>query len=524
MTIAETKAAPHWEKLGVWQHHGIALPLFSLHTKASCGIGEYTDLLPLIDWAKEHELDIIQLLPLNDTGLDTSPYNSISAYALNPIHLGIEQLADIDKVPDVANKIAELKKLNETERVSYRPVREKKEALLNDYFSAIFPSISQTIEFKEFEKDQHSWLKPFALFKSIKESQAWTSWEKWPLRLKSPSRSAYEKLLQEFKARIDYHVFVQYLCFQQMKAVKEKATAQKVFIKGDIPILLSRDSSDVWYNRHLFLFHIGAGAPPDMYSREGQSWGFPVYDWQAFDKENYHWWKERLKVCTSLYHLYRLDHVVGFYRIWTIPIGRKAKEGVFMPENQNEWTRQGEKLMELMLDSSPMLPIAEDLGTVPTSVRQSLQKLGIPGTKMMRWERRWDDDGSYIPFDEYEPISMTTVSTHDSDTVKLWWRHFPKEAKLYSELKGWEYKPFLTFEHMEEILFDSHHSGSLLHINQLMEYLSLFPELVSSDPHAERINIPGKMLATNWTYRFRPSLEEISAHSGLNKAFKHILR
>lgn len=521
--LQKTPAGPQWQEIGIHHHHGICLPISSLLTHNSCGIGEYLDLLPIIDWCSQIGMDIIQLLPINDTGLDTSPYNAISAYALNPAYLSMHSLPDIQRVPNFQEKLSKIHYWNHTPKVKYHIVRELKYAFFRDYFSYVFPEISATADYQTF-CHQNPWLKPYSLFKTIKEMQFWKSWEEWPSHYKSPSEQGYEDLLKEYQHGCEFHTFLQYLCYQQFEEVKRKATEKRVFLKGDIPILISRDSADVWHNRHDFLLHLSAGAPPDMYSRDGQHWGFPIYDWEEQEKNNYLWWRERLQVASNLYHLYRIDHVVGFFRIWSIPLGKSAKEGSFIPPNEEAWLPQGRKLMELMLKTAPILPIGEDLGLVPTAVKQCLYDLGICGTKMMRWERRWDTDGGFIPINEYQPMTMSTVSTHDSDTLQLWWGHFPKEAKLYSDFKGWDYKPFLSPDKQKEILRDCHHSASLFHINLLQEYLALFPELVSENPTHERINIPGKVLDTNWTYRFRPSVENIVNHLPLKQAMLDILK
>jgi 4-alpha-glucanotransferase len=176
-----------------------------------------------------------------------------------------------------------------------------------------------------------------------------------------------------------------------------------------------------------------------------------------------------------------------------------------------------------MLNASPMLPIAEDLGTVPLAVRRTLMELGICGTKVMRWERHWDQDGAFIPIQNYPELSMTCVSTHDSETLQIWWKERKDEAEKYAQFKGWEYTPELLNPQRKHILWDSHHTTSLFHINLLQEYFAIFPELVWSDPQDERINIPGKILPTNWTYRFRPSVEEFTTHADLESAMKGIL-
>lgn len=520
--LFSTPAGPQWHQIGVRHHHGICLPLFSLHSEKSCGIGEFLDLIPMIHWCKEIGMDVIQLLPLNDIGLGTSPYNAISAFALSPIHLSLIDLPNSDVVSDYREKLSKIHYWNRTTRVKYHIVRELKYAFLREYFSRLFPEISQTDEYQTFLR-QNDWLLPYALFKSLKEANFWKSWEEWPNPLKSPSENGYQELLQEHKRACDFHIFLQYLCLKQFGVVKKIASENGINLKGDIPILISRDSADVWHNRHFFLLHLAAGAPPDMYSRDGQYWGFPLYDWEELEKRDYSFWKKRLEFASNLYHLYRIDHVVGFFRMWAIALGKPAKEGSFIPADEQQWMRLGRKLMEMMLKAAPILPIGEDLGLVPTAVKECLYDLGICGTKMMRWERRWETDGSFIPVNEYQVMTMTTVSTHDSDTLQLWWRHFPKEAKLYAESKGWPYEPFLSAEYLEKILKESHHSASLFHINLLQEYLALFPELVSQNPNNERINIPGKVLDTNWTYRFKPSIEKIILHPGLKQKMIEIL-
>lgn len=522
-TIFQTPAASQWKEIGVRHHHGICLPLFSLHSDKSCGIGEYLDLLPMIQWCHDLGMDILQLLPLNDIGLGTSPYSAISAFALNPIHLSLYALPDIEKVEDIQEKLEKVRYWNRPKRVKYHIVRELKLALFRQYFPLVFPTISKTEEYRKF-CEKNSWLESYTLFKSLKEFHLWKEWEEWPTQHKSPSDEGYRELLQEHRSQCEFHAFLQYLCYQQLEEVKKQAISKGVFLKGDLPILISRDSADVWRHRHFFLHHLSAGAPPDMYSRDGQNWGFPVYDWEELEKYKYTWWKERLDVASHLFHLYRIDHVVGFFRMWAIAEGKIAKEGSFIPPNEEEWIPHGKKLMEMMLKTAPILPIGEDLGLVPPEVKECLYSLGICGTKMMRWERRWETDGSFIPIDEYQSMTMSTVSTHDSDTLQLWWRHFPKEAKLFAEYKNWPYQPFLSLEHHQEILWDSHHSTSLFHINLLQEYLALFPELVSKNPNNERINIPGKILDTNWTYRFKPTVEEICEHIPLKEKMRQILR
>ena len=249
-----------------------------------------------------------------------------------------------------------------------------------------------------------------------------------------------------------------------------------------------------------------------------------IRNWEEMEKQHDQWWRTRLHAASELYHMYRIDHVVGFFRIWAIPEGQLGREGRYLPDNPKTWLAHGEKIMRMMLQTSPLLPIGEDLGTVPAEVRQKLRELAICGTKVMRLERRWEGDKSFIPIENYEPISMTTVSTHDSGTLQLWWRQHPEEAADFCRFKGWDYTVPLSHDCQRQILWDSHHSRSLLHINPLQEYLALFPDLVWPNPEDERVNVPGIISEKNWSYRFRPTLEEIITHKALTQAMQEVLQ
>lgn len=470
-------------------------------------------MIPLIDWCKEVGFNVIQLLPLNDSGLDASPYNALSSCALHPIHLSLSKLPQAPPLPDATQ-------LNALPRTSYLEVLSLKLNFLHTYYTEMGPRLIATKEFQEF-LSKSPWLIPYALFKVLKDKLQHTPWMTWPEELKSPD---FKKLQEQHAEEMTFYYFIQYLCHLQLAEVKQYANGKGISIKGDIPILISPDSSDVWHKPRLFDFSYAAGAPPDMYNADGQYWGFPLFDWESFKNDDFAWWRQRLLVATSYYDLYRIDHVIGFFRIWAIPINHPAKEGKFLPENPALWVPQGKEILMMMLNSSLMLPIGEDLGDVPPSVRTTLAELGICGTKVIRWERSYDEGGKFIPFEEYPILSMTTVSTHDSQTLQAWWQTYSDEAKLFCTFKGWTYSPDLSFEIRQEILKAAHHTPSMFHINLLQEYLAFFPELVHENPDDERINIPGKILPTNWTYRFRPTIEEITSHEPLKKAIASVLR
>ncbi len=520
--LQQSAAKKQWDAIGIRQHHGVNLPLFALRSKKSCGIGEYPDLMPLLPWCRELNLDVLQLLPLNDTGQETSPYSALSALALNPIHLGLAQLPFLERFPELQKKLAPMQVLSQKQRIDYPQVYAAKRSFLQEYYKNAFPLIASTPEYQTFLKE-NSWLNGYALFKAIKEQRYWQAWLEWPEELRAPSEAGFKDLVDRYQNEISYHSFIQYLCFQQLEEVKKAAESEGVFLKGDIPILTNRESADVWLYPHLFHLDYSAGAPPDMYSSEGQNWGFPIYNWDEHMKQNYQWWRQRLTVTSKFYHIYRLDHVVGFFRIWAIPQGKSGNEGKFLPEDRSTWIPEGEKILRMMLEVCPMLPIGEDLGMVPPEVRACLSGLGICGTKVMRWERMWDEDKRFIELNDYSPTSMTTVSTHDSETLQLWWMRNIDEVKAFCEFKGWSFTYDLLRSRHRDILWDSHHTSSLFHINLLQEYFPLVLGLPWPDSDDERINIPGIVSNRNWTYRFRPYVEEIVSNNQLKNAIRDVV-
>lgn len=524
-SLLHSPAARQWQKIGIRQHHGVNIPLFSLHSESSCGIGEYPDLIPLVKWCHETGFDVIQLLPLNDTGVNPSPYSSISAFALNPIHLGLAKLPNLEQYPELLALLPAMQARNSLQRVDYLSVGTSKDDFLRKYYQTILTTtphfISGSTDFKFFVQ-QNDWLYPFALFKALKIHYNWASWTHWEPVLQNISKELYQQLLSQYSDEISYHIFVQYFCFQQMKDVKYEAEKFGVFIKGDIPILIDRESADVWFNRSLFHMEYSAGSPPDMYSDEGQNWGSPIYNWSEIEKENYSWWKKRLAVADEIYHLYRIDHIVGFYRIWAIPAGSPGRDGMFIPQDARTWIALGERMMREMLVHCMLLPIGEDLGAVPSEVRDNLRSLGICGTKVVRWERMWNEDRRFIPFNLYPVDSMTTVSTHDSEPLQLWWKNNPEEAGDFSRFMNWTYTPDLTLAHHEELMSNSHKTGSLFHINLLQEYLVLVPGMTWPNPEDERVNVPGIVSDRNWSYRFKPSVEEIISSPSLCKIMRNM--
>jgi 4-alpha-glucanotransferase len=512
--LIRSPMAHQWERIGVKHHHGINVPLFSLHTKQSAGIGEYLDLLPLLDWCRTIGFDVIQLLPLNDTGPDSSPYSAISAFALNPIHLSVSALPNITSYPILENQIVTLQAMRNMPRVNYHLVREGKYEILKGYFSYEYKNLSALPEYNQFV-NSNFWLWGYALFKVLKEHYRWVSWREWSAEHQHPTEGTLSAMIAQFRNEVEFHIFLQFLCYTQLTTVFKEATKRGVFLKGDIPILLSPESADVWRDPNLFRLNLTAGAPPDMYATEGQNWGSPIYDWEELERTQFAWWKQRLHVAEHYYHLCRLDHIIGFFRIWAIPPGLSGRYGHYIPHDSSLWLPHGDKVIRMIAETTRMLPIGEDLGDVPPFVTAYLANVGVCGTKVMRWVRSPDFPHYFADPKTYSPISMTTVSTHDSETLGMWWREQPHEARAYAKMRHWEMSDDLTKGQLDAILRESHSSSSLFHINLLQEYLSLFPEFRWADTSVERVNTPGTISEMNWTSRYKPSIEEIIQHQGL---------
>lgn len=518
--LAHSPAARQWQQISVQHHHGIDIPLFSLHSAQSYGIGEFTDLIPLIDWCLSVGFDTIQLLPLNDTGHGTSPYSALSAFALSPIYLGLAALPHVQEHTLLQEELRAIPKFPSSPKVEYERVHEHKEHFLRHYYQYAGPQVLKSPAYQHFIQEAEPWLRGYAVFKILKKRYYGASWESWPETERTCSPELIDLIAKEEAENFQWYCLIQFLCDQQMRAAKTYASQNHFSLMGDIPILIDRDSTDVWQHPHIFDLSYSAGAPPDMFTAEGQNWGFPTYHWTAQTQDDFHWWRHRLQWAERYYHIYRIDHIVGFFRIWSIPPGLKGKDGHFIPQDESLWIDHGQRLMLMMLSACDMLPIGEDLGVIPPEVRSCLRGLGICGTRVMRWERKWHEDQQFILPHDYPLDSMTTVSTHDSETLQQWWQLHPDEAQAFAQFKGWSYHPHLSRGHHREILWDSHHTSSLFHINLLPEYLALIPGLTWPNLEDERINVPGVFSSNNWTYRLRPSLEELAN----NAALKHLIQ
>jgi 4-alpha-glucanotransferase len=525
-------SARHWEKVGADPHAGICVPLVSLRSERGMGIGDVGDLYALIDWCARIGCSVIQLLPLNDTGLDACPYSAISAYANDPIFIALDQLEALDGVaidPTLAAKIREAAaRLNASPRIDNGEVRQTKLALLREAWASTSAHDTEgTLRdgIAAFRGEQ-SWLADYTLYRVLKEHHGWGSWEDW-----GPSyanEAALEGARREHQEGIQFHEWCQFVLDTQLREVKHAAGAQGIRMMGDIPILIGRDSADVWRQGHLFQLDKVAGAPPDMYAEDGQNWGFPTYNWDAMAAEDYRWWRERLRFAERSFDLYRIDHIVGFFRIWTISHGEETgRNGAFEPRDERRWGEHGWRLLSMMLESSAMLPMGEDLGTIPHVCRDTMRDLGICGMKVDRWERRWEQDGGHIDPRDFDPLSLATLSTHDSETAAGWWadRRYREDVQLLYNSLGHEggAPETLSTDLQEQLLRRISSAGSIFVLHLIQELLYPFG-LLPGGPEDHRINTPGTVGPHNWTWRMPLTLDALLDDHARNERIAELIK
>ena len=512
--IERTDARFHWERVGIRRRRGICLPLFSARSHRDCGIGDLGDLVNLGRWCKEIGAEVIQLLPLNDLGRGACPYSAVSAFALDPVFVALDQVPGLERDAGWQARVREVaSRLDGGVRIEWEAVRAAKEQLLEEALQRLDDSLLEDL-LESFE-EEHPWLDDYLPYRVLKDLHGHAGWEAWgPVdRLDQALQSP------EGKRRRRLHLFSQWLLDAQFRRAREVLRGMGVLLEGDIPILVARDSADVWRHPEWFHLEVTAGAPPDMYSQDGQNWGFPTYRWERMEQDGHRWWRDRLRYAERYYDLYRVDHVVGFFRIWTIPAGETTgRNGFFVPGEEHRWGDHGRRILRMMLSATGMLPLAEDLGTIPEVCRETLLQMGICGFKVQRWEKRWKGDRRFIPPREYPVLSVATLSTHDSEILAQWWRDNPQERQELHEALGrtGTAPDGLTPDLHREILRWLAGGRSLFQIHLIQEIL--WPEgLLSGPPEEHRINVPGTVGPWNWSWRCPVSIESLLGDDERNR-------
>ena len=335
-----------------WHGAGISVPVFSLRTQNSFGVGEFTDMKLLVDWAVQMKMKLIQILPINDTTAnhlwtDSYPYAPISVFALHPQYLNLEAVAGDPKHKVIKSMAKKQKELNALPEIDYEAVMKYKWEAIKELYAEQKAAMHDEVEFFQFFELNRYWLVPYAAFCYLRDKYKTADFTQW----KSYSKFDEHELIeladasQKHYDEIAIHYFVQYELHLQLKAAVDYAHEKGVILKGDIPIGIYRNSVDAWMAPELYNMNMQAGAPPDDFAIKGQNWGFPTYNWQRMAEDGFAWWRKRFEQMSVYFDAFRIDHILGFFRIWSIPL--HAVEGIMghfnpaLPVHINEFGQRG---------------------------------------------------------------------------------------------------------------------------------------------------------------------------------------
>jgi 4-alpha-glucanotransferase len=474
---------------------GIAVPLFSLTSNHGWGIGEFPDLSDFAAWLNEAGQSVVQILPINEMPPnESSPYSAMTAMALDPIYLSLPDVPDFASIGgedalDGAER-AEIARVRGLPRIDYAAVRWLKDRWLRRSFDRFLQievprGTPRAARFDAFCAAEGWWLDEYALFRALHARHDERQWAEWPAPLATADREAVQKMRPSLHLEMAYRSYLQWLAAEQWAEARRRAWPVRVF--GDLPFMISADSPDVWARQNEFRFDATIGVPPDAFSETGQDWGLPPWRMDVMKERDYTWMRNRARRYSSLYDGYRIDHLVGLYRMYVRPID-KSRAAFFEPADERSQLQLGETLVQVLRgadprpktqdsrpktqDSRPEV-FAEDLGSIPPFVRESMTHLELPGLKVLRWEKHWDRDGQ-PPIDPttFPELSVATTGTHDIE---------PLAATPDGE----------TREQREAILQSLLSAGSALTLIPLQDVFGW----------TDRINTPAVVDDVNWRWR-----------------------
>lgn len=484
------------------RHAGINLPLFSLRSEDDWGIGEIADLAALAVWLHAAGCDRLMTLPLGTVpaGL-TSPYSALSTLAIDPIYVSMARVPDFTRAGGTDAMSSEgrdaLAAARHAPLVVYASVRQaKREALalafasfLRDEWEQLTPRAAALAAYVARER---WWLDDYALYLAIADARGAWDWRDWPEPLRDREPHALDDERRRLGREVLHHQYLQWIAEGQWQDVRAVARSLGVALVGDLPFVTGAESPDVWARAGEFHLDVSAGVPPDAFSPTGQDWGLPTYNWDAIRASGYAWMRQRGRRMAALYDMLRVDHAIGLYRTY----GRPAHgEPFFNPSDEPDQIAQGEAVLRALSESGLAL-IAEDLGVVPDFLRPSLARLGLPGCKVMRWERDWHAPGApFLDPAGYPPQSAAMTGTHDTEPLVVWWSALgidDRRALLaLPALRQFDPAAAWTPDLRDALLRLAAESGS----NEL--YLPM--QDVFGWP--DRVNTPGTVTDENWTWR-----------------------
>ena len=568
-----------------WKGAGTVIPIFSLRSEGSFGVGDFGDLKKMVDWVDKTNQRILQVLPINDTNMtgcwqDSYPYNAISIYALHPQYTDFRQLPTIkDEAKRTAFETLRLE-LNALPQIDYERMFKAKMDYLRELFAQEWKKVKATKDYKQFFDDNKEWLVPYAQFCVNRDKYGTAVFSEWPEEVKNQKPKANSE--QEF------WYYVQYNLDRQMHAAHEYARSRRVILKGDIPIGISRDGVEAWVEPKYFNLNGQAGAPPDPFSADGQNWGFPTYNWDEMLKDGCQWWVRRFRKMAQFFDAYRIDHVLGFFRIWEIPMPAKSGlEGQFAPalglsreeiegygiyghddlflvdhkrsdrwhpriavqyqepyqrlndgekynfnrlyndyfyrRNNQFWYQEAMKKLPRLTQATRMLCCAEDLGMVPDCVPWVMNELRILSLEIQSMPK--DDKVRFGHLSRNPYRSVCTISTHDMPTLRQWWDEDIERTQDYfnSMLHRGGAAPHPLPGWLAKDIVSRHlTSPSMLCLLSLQDWLSIDERLRLPDANGERINIPANP-RHYWRYRMHLTIEQLLKEDEFNETIKTLI-
>lgn len=490
------------------RHGGIVVPLFSIPSHTSWGIGEIPDLSRLARWLTAGGLDFMQVLPVNEMADgQNSPYSALSAMAIDPIYISlaaVEEFATSGGEAALSREDrAALEEARAAPRVAYATIRTVKSRALRAAFGRFHANEWATgsrraAALREFMAREAWWLDDYVLFRALHHERG--SWLDWESGIRDREPAALDGARRQLGPEMLYCAWLQWVAEGQWALARRECAPVAIF--GDFPFVVSADSADVWARQHEFRLDASVGTPPDAFSETGQDWGLPVYRWDVMAAGGHEWMRQRARRSAALYDGYRVDHLVGFYRTF---VRERDGHTHFMPPDEPSQIAQGEHLLGLICDSGAKI-VAEDLGLVPDFVRESLLRLHVPGFKVLRWERAWKAAGQ--PFRDpasYPRVSVATSGTHDIETMAEWWDNATSEERAsladlpaLRSAGGRASDPFSDTlrDALLEALFASGSSLLLLPIQDIFGW-------------RDRVNTPAVVDDINWTWRLPWAVDDL---------------
>jgi 4-alpha-glucanotransferase len=505
---------------------GVVLPLFSIRTGRDWGIGQVTDLAPCAAWVRRTGHKLLQILPPHELSAgETSPYGALTAFGIDPIYVDVEAIEDLDAVRIEetlgAPGRAELERVRARVRVDYGTVRALKLRALHVAFDRFYArewlvGTPRAKDLAGFIARESAWLDDFALYTTLRKVHGGWGWTTWPDDEKERSIQKLASLRAEHARCILECAYVQWIAIAQWERARADMRALGVELMGDLPFVVGTESADVWSHASQFQLRLSLGAPPDDYAADGQDWGLPPFDWLAMENDDLAWLRARIRHAARLYDRFRLDHVVGFFRQWVKPRSIPGTRGRFDPGDGDAQQARGGRVLAVMKREvertsgvDPPRIIAEDLGIIPAFVRTSLQALGMPGYRVLPWER----DGAIFrdPY-AYPSNSVASWSTHDTAPITSWWNELPETHRLVLGDRAGLLPEFSDDARSLVLLHDLYTSNSDLALVLAQEVLGV----------PDRINTPATVGDDNWTWRMPCPIEDLDKDPRLTARFDAI--